>query len=455
MSVLTDRGKAFRSAIADFIEARREAKLKGKEDDAEMASKYEYSTWLIEAAKRASAIQLTTHPLKATYPDAKIKNTTSPLVHGRQLPRHREIGSHVIDQDILDGTGDAASLGTFKFLVEVCVEGKSLIDWLLADDADLLAALHIDQEKAILLAADFKRILRAEQPPASHFGAKQVYWLVGSEPQHDDQYHLLQPMFSSSLAHAVHADIQDARFGEANKEARQAFRDKAPFTEPYRDYRNLVARKLGGTKPQNVSQLNSERGGVNYLLPSLPPPAWRQRATHLLKRDTALDEFLWFEDVRKRVRALADYLHSVQDQPSTEKIRKERDKQVHEVAEQFALFGATVRSRYPAGWTRDESCRLPGCERLWLDPERAELPHREDPAHPEWRAEDEAFKADYDWGDWPDQVATRFGNWLNARLRERDLPLLAEAEMRHWAGKAILDVAWPIPLQRRAVRGEA
>lgn len=446
------RSGLFRSAIADFIEARREAKLKGKEDDAETASKYEYSTWLADAARRVGQIQAVTHVLKATHPDAR---GSSLHVAPSTLPAHVEIGSHVLGESCAqDVVGNAAALDVFK-LLKVEVEGKRLIDWMQAEDADLRAALSHDAERAGEWMQSFAALVREDARPSSHQLAKQVYWLVGSEPQHDDQYHLLQPMFSSSLAHAVHADIQDARFGEANKEARQAFRDKAPFTEPYRDYRNLVARKLGGTKPQNVSQLNSERGGVNYLLPSLPPPAWRQRATHLLKRDTALDEFLWFEDVRKRVRALADYLHSVQDQPSTEKIRKERDKQVHEIAEHFALFGASVRSLYPAGWTRNESCRLPGCERLWLDPERAELPHREDPAHPEWRAEDEAFKADYDWGDWPDQVATRFGNWLNARLRERDLPLLAEAEMRHWAGKAILDVAWPIPLQRRAVRGEA
>ena len=54
MSELTDRGKAFRATITGFIEARREAKLKGKEDDADTASKYEYTTWLADAARRVA-----------------------------------------------------------------------------------------------------------------------------------------------------------------------------------------------------------------------------------------------------------------------------------------------------------------------------------------------------------------------------------------------------------------
>ena len=51
MTGLIDRREVFRLAIASFIEARREAKLKGKEDDADTASKYDYATWLADAAR--------------------------------------------------------------------------------------------------------------------------------------------------------------------------------------------------------------------------------------------------------------------------------------------------------------------------------------------------------------------------------------------------------------------
>ena len=56
----TPRSEAFRLAIAAFIDERREAKLKGKEPDADAASKYDFGAWLADAARRASQIQAVT-----------------------------------------------------------------------------------------------------------------------------------------------------------------------------------------------------------------------------------------------------------------------------------------------------------------------------------------------------------------------------------------------------------
>ncbi len=127
------------------------------------------------------------------------------------------------------------------------------------------------------------------------------------------------------------------------------------------------------------------------------------------------------------------------------------------MGQELALLGVAVRGSYTAGWTRDEACQLPLCERLWLDPDRTELPVRDDPRHPHWREDDLAFNQAYEHGDWADKVAERFGLWLNGQLRKHSdrLAILGEAEMRHFACQAILDVAWPIPLQRRVKAGAA
>ncbi len=457
MNQLTDRGKAFRAAIASFIDARREAKLKGKEDDADTALKYDYAAWLADAARRVGQIQAVTHVLKATHPDAR---GSSLHVAPSDLPQHADIGSHLLGADYAeDVVGNAAALDVFK-LLKLEVEGKRLLDWMQAGDADLQAALSDDAEQARGWMQALASLVREDAEPSTHPMAKQLYWLAGDNPQDDDHYHLLQPMFSSSLAHAVHADIQDARFGEANKAARQAKRDNKPADAGYRDYRNLVARKLGGTKPQNISQLNSERGGVNYLLASLPPPAWKPReGVNLLKLDSVFDEkrgvFFVYGEVRQRIRGLADFLKTNPDQ--NKETRDRVDAFLQDIAQALALFGAEVRGRHEAGWSRHADCRLPLCEQLWLDPDRIELPKRNDPDHPHWRADDLAFNEAYERGDWADEVATRFGLWLNGQLRKRSdkLVALGEAEMRHFVSNAILDVAWPIPQQRRAKAGAA
>lgn len=457
MNELSDRGKTFRATIAAFIDARREAKLKGKEDDADTAAKYDYATWLADAARRVSQIQAVTHVLKATHPDAR---GSSLHVAPSGLPQHAEIGSHLLGADYAeDVVGNAAALDVFK-LLKLDVEGKRLLDWMQAGDADLQAALTNNAEQALEWMQAFASLVRTDAAAATHPMAKQLYWLVDEEPENNEHYQLLQPMFASALAHAVHADIQDARFGEDNKAARQAKRDNKPVDTGYRDYRNLAIRKLGGTKPQNISQLNSERGGVNYLLASLPPAAWKPRVGFkLLNVASVLEDkrsaFIYFGDVREQLRALADLLKA--DPDANVETRKQREAIEQALGQELAAFGASVRGHEQPGWSRHADCKLPLCEKLWLDPERSELPPRDDPAYPYLKAEDEEFIAAYERGDWADEVATRFGLWLNHQLRQRSdkLAALGDAEMRHFARQAVLDVAWPLPLQRRAKAGAA
>ncbi|MFT4267125.1 MAG: type I-F CRISPR-associated protein Csy1 [Xenophilus sp.] len=447
------RKERFESAIAAFIEARRTAKLKGNEDDADAASKYDYHAWLADAARRVAQIQAVTHVLKATHPDAR---GSSLHASPDRLPRHGEIGTHVLGPDYAeDVVGNAAALDVFKFL-KIEVDGRRLLDWAQDGDADLLAALHPDATVAAGWRDAFRGLVRTDTAPASHEAAKQVYWLLGDTPADDHQYHLLQPLFSSSLAHAVHADIQDARFGEDNKAARQALRAKESHEAGYRDYRNLVARKLGGTKPQNISQLNSERGGVNYLLASLPPRWTQEHPRHLRHLASAIEErFAYFDGVRPLVRTLAEFLTSVADRPRNKDIVEQREAIEQALGAQLTLFAASLQARLEPGWTRDPDIQLPLFEQLWLDPERTELESRNDPDHPEWTQQDEDFKAAYDVGDWPDQVAGRFAQWVNAQLRAAGLTAVGDAEYGHWARQAIVEAAWPVPLQRRAPAGGA
>src|SRR5690554_1119161 len=95
MAVLTERAQAFRSAITAFIEERRDAKLKGNDND-EVAEKYEYAVWLADATKRVKWIQAVTHVLKATHQDAQ---GSSLYVDPSSLPQHNEVGSHLLGED--------------------------------------------------------------------------------------------------------------------------------------------------------------------------------------------------------------------------------------------------------------------------------------------------------------------------------------------------------------------
>lgn len=437
------RSEAFRRAIAAFIDERREAKLKGKEPDIDAVSKYDYGAWLADAARRVSQIQAVTHVLKAAHPDARGSSLhVSPL----QLTSHAEIGTHLLGEDFaVDVVGNAAALDVFKFL-KLPVEGKRLMDWVQAQDADLAQALHDDPATAKTWLSAFGSLVRLGGQPASHDLAKQVYWLTGQDATDDGQFHLLEPLFSSSLVHAVHEDVQAARFGEANTALRKARREKLEAEGVYRDYSGLVVRKLGGTKPQNISQLNSDRFGVNYLLLSLPPEWKNAEGPRLTGRASAIEVFGRQRAVRELVMELISFLKTNPPANMATRLRREGIEQA--LGAQLPVFADHVQNARPLGWTRDAACELPECEKLWLDPGRAD-PEERGADHLE---QDQAFERAYHWGDWPDEVANCFANWVNHQLREAGVEGLGDPEYHHWGKQAIVEAAWPVPLQRRTVQ---
>lgn len=258
MPQLNARAHTFRQAIAGFIAARKDEKLKNPEQDAISAQKYDYATWLADAARRVNQLQAATHIAKATHSSA---GGSSLYVPPENLPCRAEIGTHMLKGMVpIDVVGNAAALDVFKFL-KTQVEGKTLLAWAERGDADLKAALSDNPQMAEAWVQAFAGLVAPSGTAQSHALMKQIYWLTGENPLKDSDFCLLQPVFSSALAHVIHAEIQETRFGEQNTEARNAFYKKQPYDGAYKDYKGLAVRKLGGTKPQNVSQLNSERGG--------------------------------------------------------------------------------------------------------------------------------------------------------------------------------------------------
>lgn len=160
--------------------------------------------------------------------------------------------------------------------------------------------------------------------------------------------------------------------------------------------------------------------------------------------DSALRRFARYEGVRSLVEALCQLLASDPEPTMEKRIARERIEQA--LGESLAAFGLVMQQRFAAGWTRDADCQLPLYEKLWLDPERAELAPR-----PDHQEEDEAFALAYEWKDWPDEVAGSFARWLNDILRKRGLPV-SDVEYKHWARQAIVEtVDWPATMQRRAL----
>lgn len=427
-----ERSQLWRAAIALFIQERLQAKLdKLKDDDPkreELLAQHQHGVWMDDAARRVSQIQAVTHSLKPIHPDARGTNL---YIEPGSLPALHELGSHALGQIFAgDVVGNAAALDVYKFL-KLEVDGVSLLAALLAEDEAAVQALHDDPGQAKAWRDAFVGLT---QPRAggssSHTRAKQLYWLTGSDPCADGDYELLAPLFATSLAHAVHAQVQEDRFGEVNKAARVARRERKAHDGVFRDYPGLAVQKMGGTKPQNISQLNSERGGANYLLGSLPP-VWAASPERLpVHADSVFDKlFIARPDVRKTVHSLRQFLAS-EPEPNQE-TRQRREAYLDTLLDELVSLSGQLQQALPAGWTRasaDEDKRfqkLARAEQLWLDPLRAELPDEGD------------FTREWLWMDWPAEIGRRFANWLNGQLQ--GLLPVGDAEAREWKKVLLTD----------------
>ncbi|MCB1919092.1 MAG: type I-F CRISPR-associated protein Csy1 [Candidatus Competibacteraceae bacterium] len=407
--------QSIKAEITRFLrEERLQPKLdKLKEGDAETRQKlldeHQPAVWIADAARRSGWIQQVSHPIKFTHPSADGSSLSSA---GNSQAGALEVGTHSLaGAGMPDVVGNAAALDVYKFL-RLSVDGRSLLEFAIARDPALAEALSDDPTQAAEWMAAFAALPDPKGKPASHKLAKQLYWPVGN-----GTYHLLAPLLSSSLAHAVHQRIAEDR--KVAKAARQAERAGKAHPQGYRDYPNLAIQSFGGSKPQNVSQLNSERRGQNYLLASLPP-VWRSPAIHPpLKIETVFIRY--FErrrEVRRLVEGLKTFLYRVADVKNNERIRATRHQMVAGLCDQALLMTAELRELEP-GWSAGAECRLNRPEQCWLDPDR--------------RLMDEEFATDYRRGDWKDDVCLNFANWLNARLRT-DKTLFGGPEAQEWKG---------------------
>ncbi|MFW5490063.1 MAG: type I-F CRISPR-associated protein Csy1 [Desulfovibrio sp.] len=392
--------------------------LKEKLTKEQLLERINLETWLQEFVAVANKMEVRTHTLKGIHSKAKGTNI---FCNPASMPCLPVLGScHLKKGYPLDIARDAG-LSSYARFLRVRVEGKTLLDWTKEQNPDLKAALGTNLGPQIFNAVN---ALWEATPPVSHTLAKQIYWLTGDDPCDDEQYHLLSPLYPSSLAQVVHERLQEDRGSDEAKKARKA-RSKGEYSSyVIHDYSYLAVLKLGGTKPQNVSQLNAERRGTNYLLDSRPP-RWTLRELQPLKGTTSL--FTRFGKQREcatLVGKLKRFLES--DPPKNMQARNTRDEFIDSIVGEFILYVDRLLRLEP-GWTAAPECQLPAVEKLLVDPGRAEL--------------DPNFAAERENPDWLDEIAKRFGQWLNSQLRDK-LPM-GDVETIFWSDEFKEIISYP------------
>ncbi|HCW94204.1 MAG TPA: type I-F CRISPR-associated protein Csy1, partial [Flexistipes sinusarabici] len=379
--------------------------------------------WIEDAARRASWLSLSTHSVKFTHPDAK---GSSIFLQEANYNGDDLVGTHSLREEFIDAVGNAAALDIFSFLKQE-VNSKTILQLVQESDPELLETFSEDEKKAEKIRQSFESVTKTKLP-SSHTLVKQVYFPV------ENSYHLLSPLFPSSLVHKLHGYFNYFRFSEEIKQIRDLKAKKLPHNTGYRFYPDIAVQEFGGSKPQNISQLNSERGGKAYLLPSLPPLWKSAKRRPILHIDDPITQiFARRFDVEMKVKGIVRFLKRYANQNNME-IRGKSEGYFNDLLDELILFTFEMWE-LEAGWSLDENCRLKESFKLWIDPGRGKI--------------EDAFYVAFRNMGWISDVTKAYVKWLTDVLekeaKKKDFKLILGDEeifyLRKETAEALEDIA--------------
>jgi len=371
-------------AIQEFLDERKEARIKGKikptmsEDEINHLKQdadelFLLDNWLPNAAKRASQLSLVTHVGKFSHPNAK----TSSIIAENEAKKDGFLRTGNVAKQF-DVFGNAAALDVYKFLSLTLSKGQTVLEQLEQESEPLesqftLASASYEEIKAGLLA-----IKKQDTVDITSERVKQVYFPVGND------YHLLSLLTPSGLMYQLKQAINDIRFSEQAKQSRILKKKNEYDEQGFDEIYGLTAIGYGGTKPQNISIINSQNGGVSYLLPSMPP-VLNQRNIRLPKSDFFRNTLYYknyeesFKSLDKLVQLGINNIH----------IRSGIDNIIRFLIAQVIEKSWTLR-QLDAGWS--EKTSLKQYQKTWLD---------------------SAYKAQREADDaWLNEVINEFARWI-------------------------------------------
>ena len=392
-----------------------------KETLAEAKDKYSVANWIPDAATRmAKQLKFGTHISKGVHPMSRGDNISFDKTDDLSVTL---IGTHSIESNYIDANSSAAALPLAAFFDFEIDDTTKIRDLILVDNTDFVASLAGDQSLAKTYQQNFKAALQnVITEPVTDERNKQLLWVTNAYQGEDiDELNYINiiPLYPSVLTHEMYQRINQLKFSDENKAARDNRFKKTADQQPYISLNNLATVQLGGTKSQNVGRLNNFQSGRNYLLPSLPPILNLADSTF---KPSKFASTIFAKSLANKVNPiLQDIFYVVKSAKNTVDIRDARKEAMDEILKRIFEFANYMRNDLPAGWTKDSE--LDECEQFWLDPKRAELPDEE-----EWSARREQT-------EWHKETIHRFARWMNTLLQEKFKDIrteIADPEHNQW-----------------------
>ena len=217
--------------------------------------------WLNEWTPKAKDISFATHVAKLTHSSSK----GSSILDETQKKDERYLTTNTLTKPARDAVYPDAKLVPIGKLLLLSTDTTSVLEQLKAGDSSFLKHLT---DCDTLVDTWYKNLKQAydAQEKRSYFLNKQIYFPID---EGNSDYHLLLPLLSSSLIHAIYAELKRAA-GEAEEASGQ--REEERYS-PKKDisYPNKGSIRVTASNHSNASSFNGIRGGRIALFTTMPP----------------------------------------------------------------------------------------------------------------------------------------------------------------------------------------
>ena len=365
-------------AVSEFFDERKEIWMK-KNQKASMSDDevlelqercneaFSLEEWLPSASKRAGQMSISTHPCTFSHPSARRNKNgdVTPIIADVPSANDGLLRSGNVEVQS-DALGNAAALDVYKFLNLILSDGKKLIEHIEVESNFAKSLLKIKSAEYKHLRDGFMQMVSSSKVLVTSAKIKQVYFPV------EDDYHQLSILSNSGIIYYLKKRIDNMRFSDEVKEIRQKRKKGECSDKGYSEIYDLTTIGYGGTKPRNISVLNSQNGGKAYLLRSMPP-LLQKRELHFPKRNFFQDSLRWWE-----VSEIFDALYRVYSVDyNNVNIRKGRIYRYEQLMDKIVEKMWAVRLVSDEQYF-EENSKLKSHQKIWLSHKYIEEREKED-----------------------------------------------------------------------------
>jgi len=377
------------------------------------SNEHQTKVWLDAWAKRASDISFATHVAKLTHSSSK----GSSILDNSVTKKYRYLTTNQLTAAEIDTASSNAASLPISDILKLTVNGVSVLDCLKNKKHNFFKQIT-DDTKVI---NDWCNQLCQSYDSAtkqSYFLSKQIYF-----PTEGQQYHLLMPLTSSSLVHALyleHKKYWNPDQVDARKQKKlKHYSPTVTCTYPKKAYLNVTA-----SNHSNASSLNGKRGGRISLLPTAPPQ-WQSRLPSYFNKSSIFDKTLAFE-LKDVINELKNYLLLIKNKSLSTSEPKRNTAIVNKlqaISSQFFNYLETINANeLVEGWT--VGSKLPPEQQMIFEPRR----------------EDVSAKAMKINTQWQKIVSQTYGRWLNQQLTQKGKLKPTAIHAALWADYFLLEL---------------